>query len=171
MQNDERSIELLNKARAMELNAIHQYMQHHYYFENENLPRFAEALKKIAITEMRHAEMLALRIRDLGGVPVTLQSAVITAAGVNIAASTGASGNFFADKELEEETLEAYQDIVNELSSIDAVSEQLMKRIMLSEESHRQYFGDIVSHLGDVEYLSNQMGGAYKPLEYTTFTE
>ncbi|HOK97146.1 MAG TPA: ferritin-like domain-containing protein, partial [Anaerohalosphaeraceae bacterium] len=56
-------IEVLNKARAMELHAIHQYMNQHYNLDDMDYGELAANLKLIAIDEMRHAEMLAERIK------------------------------------------------------------------------------------------------------------
>src|SRR5512136_579719 len=64
-------IEVLNKARAMELHAIHQYMIHHYDLDNMDYGDMAAKVKLIAIDEMRHAEMFADRIEELGGIPTS----------------------------------------------------------------------------------------------------
>ena len=64
-------IEVLNKARAMELLAIHQYMNQHYNLDNWDYGELAGKVKLIAIDEMRHAEMFAERVKELDGEPVT----------------------------------------------------------------------------------------------------
>lgn len=64
-------IEVLNKARAMELTAISQYMNQHYGLDSMDYGELAKNLKLIAIDEMRHAEMLAERVKELGGEPVS----------------------------------------------------------------------------------------------------
>ena len=51
-------IEALNKARAMELYAIHQYMNQHYNLDNWDYGDMAAKIKLIAIDEMRHAEAI-----------------------------------------------------------------------------------------------------------------
>ena len=53
----------------MELHAIHQYMTQHYDLDNMDYGDMAMKIKLIAIDEMRHAEMLADRIEELGGSP------------------------------------------------------------------------------------------------------
>jgi len=60
-------IDVLNKARAMELYAIHQYMNQHYNLDDMDYGDLAAKVKLIAIDEMRHAEMFAERIKELGG--------------------------------------------------------------------------------------------------------
>jgi bacterioferritin len=53
----------------MELQAIHQYMNQHYNLDDMDYGDLAVKVKLIAIDEMRHAEMLAERIKELGGEP------------------------------------------------------------------------------------------------------
>ena len=66
-QKKKNVIEVLNKARSMELHAIHQYMNQHYNLDDMDYGELAAKVKLIAIDEMRHAEMLAERIKELGG--------------------------------------------------------------------------------------------------------
>lgn len=65
----EKVIEVLNKARSMELFAIHQYMNQHYNLSDKDYGELAANMKLIAIDEMRHAEDFAERIKELGGEP------------------------------------------------------------------------------------------------------
>jgi bacterioferritin len=62
-------IEVLNKARAMELQAITQYMNQHFNLDDMDYGDLAAKIKLIAIDEMRHAEMFAERIKELSGEP------------------------------------------------------------------------------------------------------
>jgi len=62
-------IKILNEDRESELGAISQYMLHHYRGEGLGDPFVVKTFKKTAIDEMKHAEALAERIHDLGGVP------------------------------------------------------------------------------------------------------
>ncbi len=64
-QRREKVIEVLNKARSMELQAIAQYMNQHYNLDNMDYGDLAAKVKLIAIDEMRHAEMFADRIKEL----------------------------------------------------------------------------------------------------------
>src|SRR4030065_313560 len=64
-------IDVLNKARSMELFAIHQYMNQHYNLDDMDYGDLAAKVKLIAIDEMRHAEMFAERIKELGSEPTS----------------------------------------------------------------------------------------------------
>lgn len=63
----EKSIELLNKAVADELTAVHQYMYFHFHCSDMGYLPLSNLFKRIAIEEMLHTERLAERILFLKG--------------------------------------------------------------------------------------------------------
>ncbi|MDL2299146.1 hypothetical protein LJC21_00365 [Bacteroides sp. OttesenSCG-928-E20] len=63
----ERSIELLNKAVAEEMTAVHQYMYFHFRLDDMGYDFLANQFKRTAIVEMMHVEKLAERILFLKG--------------------------------------------------------------------------------------------------------
>jgi bacterioferritin len=62
-----KSINLLNKAVADELQAVHQYMYFHFHLADQGFGPLAMLLKQTAIQEMGHVELLAERILFLKG--------------------------------------------------------------------------------------------------------
>lgn len=62
-----KSIELLNKAVADELSAVHQYMYFHFHCDDQGFVLLANLFKRTAIEEMIHIEKLADRILFLKG--------------------------------------------------------------------------------------------------------
>ncbi len=65
--NKEKSIELLNKAVADELSAVHQYMYFHFHCDDQGYELLSMLFKRTAIEEMMHVEQLAERILFLKG--------------------------------------------------------------------------------------------------------
>ena len=63
----EKSIELMNKAVADELSAVHQYMYFHFHCDDQGLDLIAGLFKRTAIEEMLHIERLAERVLFLKG--------------------------------------------------------------------------------------------------------
>src|SRR5579862_6699031 len=61
------SIDLLNKAVADELQAVHQYMYFHFHLDDQGFRPISGLFKRIAIQEMGHVELLAERILFLKG--------------------------------------------------------------------------------------------------------
>jgi bacterioferritin len=62
-----KSIEILNKAVADELTAVHQYMYFHFHCDDQGYDLLAGLFKRTAIEEMLHIELLAERILFLKG--------------------------------------------------------------------------------------------------------
>ncbi len=63
----QKSIELLNKAVADELQAVHQYMYFHFHLDDMGYQPLSMLFKRIAIEEMGHVERIAERILFLKG--------------------------------------------------------------------------------------------------------
>lgn len=70
MKGNDTIIQHLNTRLAEELTAINQYFVHAEMCENWNYEPLAGAIKKRAITEMKHAETLIERIIFLEGKPI-----------------------------------------------------------------------------------------------------
>jgi bacterioferritin len=63
----EKSIELLNKAVADELSAVHQYMYFHFHCDDRGYDLLSGLFRRTAIQEMMHVERLAERVLFLKG--------------------------------------------------------------------------------------------------------
>jgi bacterioferritin len=63
----ERSIELLNKAVADEMTAVHQYMFFSIHCEKQGHEQLSNLFRRTAVQEMRHVERCARQILLLGG--------------------------------------------------------------------------------------------------------
>ena len=147
-------IEVLNKARAMELHAIHQYMNQHYNLDDMDYGELAGKIKLIAIDEMRHAEMFAERVKELGGEPVTGHDE-------KVATGQKVEGIFPFDAALEDNTIDVYnQFLLVCRENGDSVSMKIFEDIIEEEQIHYNYFDNIHSHiekLGDT-YLAKIAG-------------
>jgi bacterioferritin len=147
-------IEVLNKARAMELHAIHQYMNQHYNLDDLDYGELAAKIKLIAIDEMRHAEMFAERVKEIGGEPVTGHDETVSK-GQKVEAI------FPFDAALEDDTIDVYnQFLLVCRDNGDSVSMKIFEDIIEEEQIHYNYFDNVNSHiekLGDT-YLAKIAG-------------
>ncbi|MGE4311473.1 bacterioferritin [Desulfovibrio sp.] len=147
-------IEVLNKARALELHAIHQYMNQHYSLDDMDYGELAANMKLIAIDEMRHAENFAERIKELGGEPTTNKEGKVVT-GQDVPAI------YESDANQEDATIEAYSQFLAVCKEQgDIVSARLFERIIDEEQAHLTYYENIGSHiakLGDT-YLAKIAG-------------
>jgi bacterioferritin len=163
----EKSIELLNKAVADELSAVHQYMYFHFHCDDFGYDLLSNLFKRTAIEEMMHVEKLAERILFLKGE-------------VEMKASHDVQKIKDVKKMLEKAALmeagsvKDYNEWANECSkNADSASKKIFEALVDDEERHYdQYdkemenlvkFGDNYLALQSIERSKNI--GAGKPVE------
>ena len=134
-------IEVLNKARAKELQAIHQYMNQHYNLDDMDYGELAAKMKLIAIDEMRHAEMFAERVKELGGEPVTGHDG-------KVEKGQKVDAIFSFDADLEDDTIDVYnQFLLVCRDNGDSISMKIFEDIIDEEQIHYNYFDNINGHI------------------------
>ena len=147
-------IAALNKARSMELQAVHQYMNQHYNLDDMDYGELAMNMKLIAIDEMRHCEKFAERIKELGGEP-TSELAGPVAKGQEVRAI------YPHDSKAEDDTIDTYNNLRKTcVENGDILTAKLFETIIEEEQAHLSYFDNIHSHiktLGDT-FLSKIAG-------------
>ncbi len=147
-------VEVLNRAKSMELQAIHQYMHQHYYLDDKDYGELAANVKLIAIDEMRHAEALAERIMELGGEPTTELAGPVEK-------GQKVEDIFSFDAGQEDDAIEAYTQFAQVChENGDSISMRLFETIIEHEQEHYNYFDSIEEHLKSLgsAYLSRIAG-------------
>jgi bacterioferritin len=137
----EKVIAVLNQARAMELQAIHQYMNQHYNLDDMDFGELAAKVKLIAIDEMRHAEMFAERIKELGGDP-TVDKAEPVKKGQPV------EEIFPFDAGEEDKAISAYNQFLNICREVgDSVTAKIFEAVIDEEQVHYNYFDNVAGHI------------------------
>ncbi len=148
----EKSIELLNKAAADELAAVHQYMYFHFHCDDQGLDLLAGLFKRTAIEEMLHVEKLAERILFLkGDVKMEIAAPTEPVRDVKAMLEMGCK--------MEEASARDYNLWANECSAnADSASKKIFEELVLDEERHFDQFDTELGNLatyGD-KYLAMQ---------------
>lgn len=152
-----KSIELLNRAVADELQAVHQYMYFHFHLDDQGYDPLALLFKRIAIQEMGHVEQLAERILFLkGDVDMT--------AAAPVERITDPEAILTKAMAMEEESALSYNKSALACSANgDSASKQIFESLVNDEESHFDQFEkqhDKIEKFG-ISYLALQSyGGA-----------
>jgi bacterioferritin len=125
-----RSIDLLNKAAADELAAVHQYMYFHFHCDDQGFDLLAALFKTTAIEEMMHIERLADRILFLKG-DVELVAAAEPKKVHDVKEMLEIA------REMEEHSARDYNAWANECgANADSVSKKLFEDLVGDEERH-----------------------------------
>jgi bacterioferritin len=124
------SIQLLNKAIADELAAVHQYMYFHFHCDDQGYDLMAGLFKRTAIEEMLHVERLAERILFLKG-EVEMQVAD------EVKKIHDVMEMLQLAVKMEEHSARDYNLWANECSqNADSVSKKLFEDLVMDEERH-----------------------------------
>lgn len=148
----EKSIELLNKAVADELFAVHQYMYFHFHCDDQGYDLLAALFKKTAIEEMMHVEKCAERI-------LFLQGEIEMNAAQDVEKIHDVDKMLKMASKMEEESARDYNVWANESSSNnDAMTKQIFESLVADEERH---FGNYDTELENMskfgkDYLALQ---------------
>ncbi len=152
MPMHQKSIELLNKAVADELSAVHQYMYFHFHCDDQGLDLLANLFKRTAIEEMMHIERLAERILFLKG-------EVEMRASEEVKKVTKVRDMLEMACKMEEESALAYNRWANECSAnADSMSKKLFEELVMDEERHYDQYDTEFGHLEEYgeSYLALQ---------------
>jgi bacterioferritin len=132
--NDKKSIELLNKGVADELQAVHQYMYWHFHLADQGFRPLAAMFKRIAIQEMGHVERLAERIIFLKG-DVEMVAAGPTEKVTDPEKMVAKAGA------MEREAVTVYNQFALQAGqSADAGTKQVFEALVNDEEGHYDQF-------------------------------
>lgn len=148
----EKSVELLNKAVADEMSAIHQYMYFHFHCDDQGIELLAALFKRTAVDEMMHVERLAERILFLNG-------DVIMEAAEKVQQITDVTKMLEWATESEQSAIKMYNQFAIECSAnADSATKKLFEDLVLDEERHFGQFddeSDNVKRFG-ISYLAQQ---------------
>ena len=148
----EKSMELLNKAIADELYAVHQYMYFHFHCEDQGYDLLAGLFIRTAIEEMGHIELCAERILFLGG-------EVEMVAAEEVKKIHEVQKMLEQSRNMEENSVKDYNIWANECSANnDAGSRKVFEGLVTDEERHYSQYDDEVANIekfGD-RYLALQ---------------
>jgi bacterioferritin len=151
-----KSIELLNRAVADELAAVHQYMYFHFHLDDLGFGPLALLFKRTAIEEMMHIERLAERILFLKGEVELIPSGPvekITDPEKVLAKAVAMEGLSVVDYNESAKVCTA---------NSDAQSKQLLESLIADEERHQDQYEkqmDNIRRFGP-SYLALQAMGA-----------
>ncbi|MGB2960668.1 MAG: ferritin-like domain-containing protein [Bacteroidota bacterium] len=136
-----KSIDLLNKAVADELSAVHQYMYFHFHCDDQGLDLLAGLFRRTAIEEMLHVEKLAERILFLKGeVEMSVKDPVEKIHDVEQMLRRAA--------EMEEMSAKDYNIWANEsAANADSATKQIFESLVTDEERHYDQYDTEMGNL------------------------
>lgn len=133
-------LDLLNKAIAREMQVAIQYMWQHVQWRGVKGFVVQDELKKIAITEMKHAEAIAERLFYLGGIPTTKPEPIFVGETLKEMIER--------DKKDEEGAIKLYKQTIEVAKKEgDETTKRLFRQILSDEEEHHDTFISLLEEI------------------------
>ncbi len=133
-------LDLMNKGIARELQVSIQYLWQHVQWSGVKGFAVNDELKKIAITEMKHAEKIAERMFYLGGTPTTQPAP--------IAVGTKLKEMLSNDSKAEDAAIKLYREIIELAESEkDVTTAHMFRSILEDEEEHQDTFTTLLEEI------------------------
>jgi bacterioferritin len=146
-------IQELNRLRATEVTSYLQYKQHAYMAVSLFAPGLKDDFAAHATLELQHADMLAQRIQQLGGVPIYSPVDIAAqAATVGVRPEQGPTLRemIIENLMLERQQVAAYTTFVRELGERDPTTRRLLLEILAETERHASELADYLKNTTDV---------------------
>lgn len=131
-------MDMLNDAIARELSVSVSYMWQHVLMTGMHAFAVRGAIKKISITEMKHAEAIAERLVYLGGKPTTKPT--------EIRVGEKLDEMIHINVKQEEGAITLYRDIIKKAEGEgDTVTADMFHQILADEEEHHNTFSALLA--------------------------
>jgi bacterioferritin len=147
-------IRALNQLRATELASFLQYKQHAFMAVSLLSPGLKSDFESHATTELQHADMLAERIQQLGGVPVYQPTEIASkAAEAGVHPQQGATLSQMVSENLmlERQQVAAYTALIREVGDTDLTTRRILMDILIDTEKHAAELADYLKRTADVK--------------------
>jgi bacterioferritin len=145
-------LKLLNEALATELVCILRYKQHYYMAETMFAETVAAAFLEHAQDEQKHADMIAERITQLGGVPDFNPQGLITRSASEYTAGTAEELLPMIEENLiaERIAIQTYTEMIRYLGEGDPTTRRMFEDILKDEEDHADELQSMITHMGNI---------------------
>ncbi len=142
----------LNRLRSTEIISYLQYKQHAYMAVSLLAPGLKGEFETHANQELQHADMLAERIQQLGGVPIYSPEEIATkAAQAGVYPEQGPTLTDMVTESLlvERKQIAAYTALIREISEKDLITRQILITILAQTEKHASELADYLKRTAE----------------------
>ena len=150
--DSQRIIQALNGLRSTEIMSYLQYMQHQYMAVSLLSPGLKTEFEAHASQELDHANRLAARVQQLGGVPIYDPKEISSkAATVGVVPEQGATLTEMVTEDLmlERQQIEVSTALIREIGDQDLVTRHVLLGILAETEKHASELADYLKRTAD----------------------
>jgi bacterioferritin len=135
-------VKLLNDSLATELVCILRYKRHHFTAKGLASPAIAEEFMVHAQEETAHADKIAERIVQLGGMPDFRPDTLTQRSHADYDESTDLKAMIRANLVAERVAIEAYSQMAKLIGDKDPTTRRIIEQILEQEQEHAEELSD-----------------------------
>ena len=142
----------LNQLRSTEITSYLQYMQHAYMAVSLMSPGLKDEFQGHAAQELQHADRLADRIQQLGGVPIFRPEEIAAKTaeiGANPHQGATLSDMVVQNLMMERRQIDAYTALIRDITDKDLVTRHILIGILEETEKHASELSDYLKRVTD----------------------
>jgi bacterioferritin len=140
----EQAIKILNEALATEIVCVLRYRFHYYMASGIHKEGAAAEFLEHSNEEQRHADMIAERIKQLGGKPEMNPAVVAKVSHSEYVEGTSLEDMLREDLVAERIAIQTYREMIRFFGEKDPTSRRLMEEILAVEEEHADDIADLL---------------------------
>jgi len=137
-------VKLLNDSLATELVCVLRYKRHYFTAHGLASPRVAEEFLEHAAEEAAHADSIAERIVQLGGMPDFSPNSLLERSHADYDDTTDLKSMLRANLTAERIAVEAYRQMIGLIGDKDPTTRRLIEGILQKEEEHAEDLADLL---------------------------
>jgi bacterioferritin len=141
-------IEVLNEVLATEIVCTLRYKNHYYMAQGIHSQSVADEFLEHATEEQQHADMVAKRITELGGMPNLDPAGLTTRSHAEYKACDKLDDIIREDLIAERIAVSTYSEIVRWLGNDDPTTRMLIEEILAKEEEHADDLAKLLVQIG-----------------------
>ena len=135
-------VKLLNDSLATELVCILRYKRHHFTAKGLASPAIAAEFMVHALEETAHADKIAERIVQLGGMPDFSPDSLTKRSHADYDESTDLKAMIRANLVAERVAIEAYSQMAKLIGDKDPTTRRIVEQILEQEQEHAEELSD-----------------------------
>ncbi len=140
-------IELLNAALATEIVCVLRYKRHYFAATGIHAQTVKAEFLAHAAEEMGHADMLAKRIVELGGLPDFSPATLVSRSHAEYVAGTSLNEMIREDLVAERVAIESYGEAIAYLGAANPTTRRVLEDILAVEEEHADDLRSMLENL------------------------
>lgn len=140
-------LKLLNEALATEIVCVLRYRSHHFMARGIHAKSVAAEFLAHSNEEQGHADLLAARIVQLGGVPDFAPDGLTDRSHAEFVVGKNLTDMIREDLVAERIAIDSYRGMIQYLGDDDSTTSDMLKSILAVEEEHADDLADLLEHL------------------------